>query len=1106
MLLRLPGARLCWRVERVDFALRVQGEIEDLTGQDRAVSVAFALPVAPEGLVWWDDVRNKRAVQRGQEYANLRNNRAGARREHSFYPIALVSKSAEHGIAVATRLDKPTVSRLLYDGGAERLCVSFDFGLTAQCKRFPSKAPFEFYIFDGGGDFRTASARYAALFPSFFVKRPMKEGIWMPFTDIAKVEGPEDFGFMYQEGAPNPEFDDTLGVYSFPYIEPMSWWMPMPKDIPRTYTAAIEYVDTYKKSDSSFQQACALALDSCGIRGPDGTLYMDFRNEPWCDGAQFTYNIDPELPTEEGVKNRAHINYTPQEAEKKFGPRGQKPRTEPGPGIDGMYLDSIEGWGYFVNCNTKHFDYVDTPLTFEAASKRPGILQWFSTWEFVKWIAEDLHSRGRLLMANWVYHSTPWLAPYLDVPGTEIVWLRDGKYQPQSDATLNSFRWMAWQRPYLLLNNVDFYKFDRQMMDLYFRRSLFYGMYPSCFNSSVYDAKTDKWSTLRYWHEPDLYNRDRELFVRFIPIIRQVASAGWQVLTEAGCDDDTIWVERFGDAAGGNLHFTIFNSSQSKREAKVRIAARKLGLKRADCVALDLVTGLDVPLQWQGKNVVLTVTLSGQDCAAVHIGRHAEVAAGCVELAAEALGRQRTASCSVRLPGTGSEKSMNGRQWAEYLNTEADKMRSGGAGAEQWAEKLSALAEKVGDLQVAGDASPQQRQRLERDIRIARSYLQRARMILQGLKLYARLEGDPMPGAEVAWVISLTNAGNKATDPVGLVLGSEQQGAGEVKYEPLGPGESRKVRISMALPAGTPTGRQVSDTLIVSSQVGDRQLATMAHLQTFTSEAASVKLTADSASLRDTERTLKVEVQNLSSKAQRARVHLTVPAGWQLRPEEKVVEAGALQTGACEFTVIIPPDAEARAYPVRARLILQKGVGGERESEPVNVFYFGHPEFEKWDNLAVRATVTTDSNYRAYDPHPLNDGVTLPPAGTHWTDAAWASEDVPADHWIEIDLGKPQTIDRVVIVWPVDNGQLYVSRTFQVQVYDEAEAGWITVAQVDANPETFYTVLKILPTRARRWRIFQPSGGGPMQRPNIMWVAEVGLYAAETSKGKEQQG
>ncbi len=399
------GLRLSWEVEQVNNScLSITGLIEDLTGQDRAVSVAFALPVAPDDLIWWDDVRNKRSVEPGTEYENLRGNGAGVRQKHSFYPLAVISKG-DRGLALATRLDEPTVSRMLYDSTAERFSISFDLGLAADCARFPSRAPFRFFLFDAGGDFRVASARYASLFPEFFVKRTMKEGIWMPFTDIATVEDPDDFGFMFQEGAPNVAFDDELGVYSFPYVEPQSWWMPMPKEVPRTYEDAMKYVETYKAGDNQFHRDCARALAAGGIKRPDGTFYLSLRNTPWCDGAQFTYNTDPELPAEEGARNRAHINYEPGSAEVRFGPRGQQHRLQPMPGTDGMYLDSIEGWGNYVNCNRAHFDYVDTPLTFDYESKHPGILQWFSTWEFVKWIAEDLHSRGRLLMANWVYRA-----------------------------------------------------------------------------------------------------------------------------------------------------------------------------------------------------------------------------------------------------------------------------------------------------------------------------------------------------------------------------------------------------------------------------------------------------------------------------------------------------------------------------------------------------------------------------------------------------------------------------------------------------------------------------------------------------------------------------
>jgi hypothetical protein len=64
-----------------------------------------------------------------------------------------------------------------------------------------------------------------------------------------------------------------------------------------------------------------------------------------------------------------------------------------------------------------------------------------------------------------------------------------------------------------------------------------------------------------YWQNPAWYNRDRALFKKYIPLIKRVAETGWQPVTAARCDNEQIWIERFGSAANGVVYFTVFNDS-----------------------------------------------------------------------------------------------------------------------------------------------------------------------------------------------------------------------------------------------------------------------------------------------------------------------------------------------------------------------------------------------------------------------------------------------------------------------------------------------------------------------------------------------------------------
>ena len=70
------------------------------------------------------------------------------------------------------------------------------------------------------------------------------------------------------------------------------------------------------------------------------------------------------------------------------------------------------------------------------------------------------------------------LCPWLDVLGTESDWLSEGKDRPASDAQISLWRAMAGAKPYLLLMNTDFDAFTPDLVERYFQRSLFYGMWP----------------------------------------------------------------------------------------------------------------------------------------------------------------------------------------------------------------------------------------------------------------------------------------------------------------------------------------------------------------------------------------------------------------------------------------------------------------------------------------------------------------------------------------------------------------------------------------------------------------------------------------------------
>ncbi|MCD6351230.1 MAG: hypothetical protein J7M26_03825 [Armatimonadetes bacterium] len=284
-------------------AVRLDCQVRDLTGKDRAITVYWALPVPAQEWTWCQSPRRSYPAVDSPTCGNFGRCRAGANSLYSRYPFAPIV-SGDLGLSVGAPITVPRLARFAFDSNRRVLYAAFDLGLSPVTKNFPSSASFSalLYTFDPAWRFRSALKQYYQLNASAFVRRVKKQGIWMPFMDIATVQGWEDFCFQFQEGAPNPTFDEEHGIYSFPYIEPMSYWMAMPKDMPRDDAHAMQLLHEL----ASKGNRRAIATLSSGIYGVSGKLQYHFQDAPWCNGAMFLLNPDPNLP---GTKDAPVTQY-----------------------------------------------------------------------------------------------------------------------------------------------------------------------------------------------------------------------------------------------------------------------------------------------------------------------------------------------------------------------------------------------------------------------------------------------------------------------------------------------------------------------------------------------------------------------------------------------------------------------------------------------------------------------------------------------------------------------------------------------------------------------------------------------------------------------------
>ena len=273
-------------------ALLIEGEVRDLTDKDRAVTVVCTHAVDAAGWAWHDDQRTTREITPTGTFANVVAIGAGATRMSSRYPLACIS-GPDKAVAVGAPLDVPRLWRFGYSVDFRELYAAVDLGLSKETRNFPSRAGFSLALFpcDPGWGFRSALAEYYDLFPHCFTKRNAKEGIWMPFTDVATVQDFQDFGFQFQEGAPNVAFDEAHGIYSFVYVEPMSQWLPMPPEMERTPERAIKFAG--EKAAGGHRQSRATLVSA--TEDADRCWHAHVTNAPWCDGALFYLNPSPGL-------------------------------------------------------------------------------------------------------------------------------------------------------------------------------------------------------------------------------------------------------------------------------------------------------------------------------------------------------------------------------------------------------------------------------------------------------------------------------------------------------------------------------------------------------------------------------------------------------------------------------------------------------------------------------------------------------------------------------------------------------------------------------------------------------------------------------------------
>lgn len=529
--------------------------VEDRTGRDRALTLVYAWPLPAGDLVFEEDPRTAvpladNAPQRSDAQA-MGCGAGGLNR----WPFGAVSVGG-HGFALGIDTAHPAYFRTAVHPRTRLLFIAFDLGLAPEKRT----AAFAFRRFTFTGGFRGALAAYAAREPDAFKTRVPEQGIWMPFRAIKSVENWQDFGFKFKEGNDETAWDDAHGIFTFRYTEPTTWWLSMDK---AHGTNRFTMADCLAKVESLAAKGDprARAWRGSVMRDEDGARVGRVMDTPWCRGA--IWLLSP-LPDIAGI-----CEYKVKNTEADFAKFYAKPFPV---GQDGEYIDSAEGYlTPTLDFNRAVFAASDTPLVFSSdEDHRPALFKGLSMYEYVRRTAVRVWPRGRFVMANGVPGRWPWLPAYVDVGGTETQWIdEEGRWRPESHRSLLYKRALSMGKPYCYLQNVDFEKFAYADMENFMRHCVAYGLFPGCFSHNASEG--------HYFTRPEVYNRDRPLFKKYVPLCKMLSEAGWRpVNTLVASTDSRVFVEQFGAR-----YVTVFNSARAT--VKVRLTA-KVGARASEHV------------------------------------------------------------------------------------------------------------------------------------------------------------------------------------------------------------------------------------------------------------------------------------------------------------------------------------------------------------------------------------------------------------------------------------------------------------------------------------------------------------------------------------------
>ena len=578
-----PGFKVDTHVESRGNVRLHNVRLEHLGTGDRAMTFTYDIPL-PEGpITAFTGPDQQRTLKYWEAPAEMdtRACEAGAGRLPRWPFLAVKAADGTHALGLAP--GSVAIYRLSVDPARRILRVAFDLGFTPEHR--DASFAFATFSFDAEAEagYRGAWKVWMEAFPDSYTVRDRTHGTWMVHLPIGEVKGWEDFGFRYKEGYKDAAWDRAHGVRPLRYTSSGAWSMRYIEKKVKDVTKAT-YEDAFAEALSQVARKVpkALSWKDCRMLDANGKPAGMCLNQGWGQGWTWSVNSAPGIQGEStDFSQKASKDVLSQwhdEGQAKF-PLG------------GEYYDSSTMYMTVqLDYDRRHFAAMRTPLTYAKDTFRPVIHKGMMGFEYLKSIADGMHARGKIVMANGAPSVWCWVPQLCDVLGSEANWLRGGKWTPPRRDGLILIRMQCGGKPYCVIQNTDFAAFG-PYVERYMQLCLAYGFLPGFFSpKSAVDGS-------HYFRHPEFYERDRALFRKYLPLCRLLSESGWRpvnVLAPQTARGD-VSAEQFGDR-----YVALYNHSQTAaaevevpdaRERVTGIDVRgRISLPPMECRVLEVLT------------------------------------------------------------------------------------------------------------------------------------------------------------------------------------------------------------------------------------------------------------------------------------------------------------------------------------------------------------------------------------------------------------------------------------------------------------------------------------------------------------------------------------